>query len=714
VPAEVEQLESRKLLTFTFHGGALLANVEAQAVYLGSDWKTSTALQSQAAATDQYLATLVQSPYMDMLTNAGYNVGRGTATAGAVDNIALNKTTGITDAQIQSEIQSMINSGQLNAPDANRLYVVNVEPGVVVHEGSGASNTTFLGYHSAFAGTTSAGAPVDVHYAVIPAPGTPNFTSASQGFSSDFNEVTSVTSHELAESVTDPNVNYKLLGWYDDQKNGEIADFTHVNTVMSGYVVQDVYDKNDQLISPVTVSVAPSDHFEFGTRTSPVATGYTAVNEGTTYSAARGYGWQSGTVYSRDDTTPGLTTIQRGYDYTKGATFVADRANGTYNVTVTMGDAGWMHDSQGVFLQGAQVDSVTTSVRQFYTRTYTVTVTNGQLTLKLQDLGGVDPNVVINALDIVQSAAPPPASNGQLHLEFGTRTSPVATGYTAVNEGTTYSVARGYGWQSGTVYSRDDTTPGLTTIQRGYNYTKGATFVVDRANGTYDVTVTMGDAGWSHDSQGVFLQGAQVDSVTTNVRQFYTHTYTVTVTNGQLTLKLQDLGGSDPNVVINALDIVQSPAAPPVSSGQFHFEFGTPTSPVATGYTAVNEGTAYSAAQGYGWQSGTVYSRDDTTPGLTTIQRGYDYTKGATFAVDLANGTYNVTVTMGDAAWMHDSQGLFLQGVQVDSVTTNVKQFYTHTYSVTVTNGQLTLKLQDLGGVDPNVVINALDIVQST
>ena len=191
---------------------------------------------------------------MDMLTNAGYNVGRGSSSTGAVDNVALNKTTGITDAQVQSEIQSLINSGALQAPDSNRLYVINVEPGVVVHNGSGASNTAFLGYHGAFAGKTASGAAVDIHYAVIPAPGAPNFTSASQGFSSNFDEITSVTSHELAEAVTDPNVNYKALGWYDDQKNGEIGDLTRLNTVMSGYLVQDVVNKNDQPIAPASRS----------------------------------------------------------------------------------------------------------------------------------------------------------------------------------------------------------------------------------------------------------------------------------------------------------------------------------------------------------------------------------------------------------------------------------------------------------------------------
>ncbi|MBI3860990.1 MAG: fibronectin type III domain-containing protein [Planctomycetia bacterium] len=289
MPAQVEHLESRKLLTVTFHGGALLPNVEAQAVYLGSDWKTSTALQSRAAATDQFLSTLVQSPYMDMLTNAGYNVGRGTASAGAVDNVALNKTTGITDSQIRSEIQSLINSGQLQAPDANRLYVVNVEPGVVVHNGSDASNTTFLGYHGAFAGKTASGAAIDIHYAVIPSPGAPNFTSASQGFSSDFAEVTSVTSHELAEAVTDPNVNYKTLGWYDDQLNGEIGDLTSLTTVMSGYTVQDVVNKNDQPISPAS---APTPPPPAATLTAPQNVSVSALS---TTSAQLSWGAVSGT-----------------------------------------------------------------------------------------------------------------------------------------------------------------------------------------------------------------------------------------------------------------------------------------------------------------------------------------------------------------------------------------------------------------------------------
>ena len=55
-------------------------------------------------------------------------------------------------------------------------------------------------------------------------------------------------------------------------------------------------------------------------------------------------------------------------------------------------------------------------------------------------------------------------------------------------------------------------------LTRDVNYTKDATFAVDLANGDYDVIVTLGDTGQPHDLMGVFLEGAQVDTVTTTAR----------------------------------------------------------------------------------------------------------------------------------------------------------------------------------------------------
>ena len=45
-------------------------------------------------------------------------------------------------------------------------------------------------------------------------------------------------------------MNYKDLGWYDDDLNGEIADLTQLTTPYKGYVVQDVVDQNDNPIAP--------------------------------------------------------------------------------------------------------------------------------------------------------------------------------------------------------------------------------------------------------------------------------------------------------------------------------------------------------------------------------------------------------------------------------------------------------------------------------
>jgi len=246
----VETLESRLTPTVTYHGGALMPHVEAQNVFLGSDWSTSSSLKTTKASLDSYIGYIVNSPYMDALTTAGYNVGRGTATAGVVDSINITKTKYLTDSSIQSEVQKLITSGSVAAPDANRLYVVYVEPGVKVRDSDGSTSvSSFLGYHGAFAGKTAAAKSIDVRYVVLPNPGTPNPTPSSQGFASTFQELTAVTSHELAEAVTDPDVGYKKLGWYDDTKNGEIGDLTDKLAILNGYTVQRVVGKNDSPLS---------------------------------------------------------------------------------------------------------------------------------------------------------------------------------------------------------------------------------------------------------------------------------------------------------------------------------------------------------------------------------------------------------------------------------------------------------------------------------
>src|SRR4029077_16042432 len=109
------------------------------------NWQSNSTLQTQIVQLNTFVSGLVQSKIMDGLTLAGYNVYRGSSSAGVIDGVTFGKK-GITDSQIQGDIQSLISAGQVQPPDANRLYVVYVQPGVVIHTSFGSSSTTFLGY----------------------------------------------------------------------------------------------------------------------------------------------------------------------------------------------------------------------------------------------------------------------------------------------------------------------------------------------------------------------------------------------------------------------------------------------------------------------------------------------------------------------------------------------------------------------------------------
>ena len=67
----------------------------------------------------------------------------------------------------------------------------------------------------------------------------------------------------------------------------------------------------------------------------------------------------------------------------------------------------------------------------------------------------------------------------------------------------------------------------------------------------------------------VFLEGIQVNTVSTAAGQYAINAYLVDVLDGQLTLKLVDLGGTNANIVINGLEIsYQAGSASSISSGR--------------------------------------------------------------------------------------------------------------------------------------------------
>jgi hypothetical protein len=261
VRPQVEALEDRQVPTVSFFGGNLLPHVQAQALYLGNEFSSAPA-NTETATLDAFLKDLTGSQYMQALTRAGYNVGPGSAVAGAVDQTSLTAGSTISDAFIRARLQADVSSGLLQAPNANTLYVVYVAPDVAVNLGLGQGTTQqgILGYHTAFVGAS--GAPI--RYAVVVSPGGAARNSVLPEATTALDQLTAVTSHELAEAVTDPDVNSNVnngrLGWFDPQR-GEIADITENNPSafvrLDGHLVQEVADRNDQLLSISPPSTTP-------------------------------------------------------------------------------------------------------------------------------------------------------------------------------------------------------------------------------------------------------------------------------------------------------------------------------------------------------------------------------------------------------------------------------------------------------------------------
>jgi hypothetical protein len=266
---QLESLERREVPTVTPHGGVVLPNVEVQGLYYGSDWINNSTYYQQAGRLDGFLNNVVHSSYMDMLSNAGYGVGRGSFDQGWIDGSNINKSYYVDDTQIQGALVSNINSGHLAVPDANRLYVVFVEDNVAVNlTGQGNSQNSFLGYHGAFGAWLSLPSvnpwgPTfsDIHYAVVTYPGG-SIGNASRSWLGAMDTMTLSASHEIAEAVTDPNINYKAEGWYDDNLNSENGDISNAQTVyLNGYAVQRIPDKNDQAMTPVGATSLGTNNF---------------------------------------------------------------------------------------------------------------------------------------------------------------------------------------------------------------------------------------------------------------------------------------------------------------------------------------------------------------------------------------------------------------------------------------------------------------------
>ena len=478
--------------------------------------------------------------------------------------------------------------------------------------------------------------------------------------------VTSQDEGEVTASVS--QLTFTPANWSEPQSvvltgvNDDDVDGTQTTNVVVSVDVASS-DSSYATVDDSTVVVSTEDDdqpmllFDFGTASSPLEDGYVRVSPADQYSSEVGYGWD-GSVDSRDR-GGSSSSLERDFVFTaSNADFLVDLPDGEYDVEVRMGDAVRGHSDMQLSLEGQVVDVVTTTTGMYHVETYRVSVTGGQLTVGIQQLSQV---VVINSLRVSAAGS----SAGISISETG----------------------------DSTVVSESGTTDEFTVALTSAPASNVVLTVTSQDEGEVTASVsqlTFTPANWS-EPQSVVLTGVNDDDVdgtqTTNV------VVSVDVASSDSSYATVD----DSTVVVSTEDDDQP---------MLLFDFGTASSPLEDGYVRVSPADQYSSEVGYGWD-GSVDSRD-RGGSSSSLERDFVFTaSNADFLVDLPDGEYDVEVRMGDAVRGHSDMQLSLEGQVVDVVTTTTGMYHVETYRVSVTGGQLTVRIQQLSQV---VVINSLRI----
>ncbi|HXO37379.1 MAG TPA: hypothetical protein VN872_02010 [Candidatus Acidoferrum sp.] len=392
----------------TYFGGPVISNIHVVAVFWGP-----TVNSAVTGGIGQFFTDITSSNYYDLLSE--YSTAGITSSGGASSNQSLVRgqfdgaititpssacptTCTITDNQIQAELATQIASGHLPQPLSDlqgiikTFYMIYFPPGVTIDAGGGAlSCVVFCAYHS---NTNNASPSLRMPYGVLPDFAPPSACSRGCGQGSLFQNVTAVTSHEMAEAATDAQVgsstvnNGPPLAWYDPSPPptpdlGEIGDIcngqdTLVSAGGNTYAVQQEFSnlQNDCVSAPPIFNLAVPATVAQG---APVSVPLT-VKSSVTSAALAGY---LGTVhFTSSDATAVLPS-----DYT----FIAADA-GTHGFSVTLSTSGnqtiTATDTHSTGFNGTAIVTVNTTPDLVISKihagnfivgqpgTYTITVSN--------------------------------------------------------------------------------------------------------------------------------------------------------------------------------------------------------------------------------------------------------------------------------------------------------------------------------------------------
>lgn len=246
---------------FSWHGGPIVPNPQVFSSFWGPTW-TKPANQKRATRLNQYLKDLLQSKYMNILTQ--YGVGQGPGASGSfIKSTFVNDVpTVLTDKKVGQIIQQGIDNGTFPEPGkpTNNVLMVFLGEGIAINDPASdlvlcnPIHDSAFGYHSFF--KTTNGNPF--YYSIVPSldktcitATCPSDANCSLHLSKNQEQrQTQVTSHEFAEMVTDPQLN----AWFDASSGSENGDICNgeSGTITVGpntWTVQRMYSKFDDVNS---------------------------------------------------------------------------------------------------------------------------------------------------------------------------------------------------------------------------------------------------------------------------------------------------------------------------------------------------------------------------------------------------------------------------------------------------------------------------------
>ncbi|KAJ3317235.1 hypothetical protein HDU76_001277 [Blyttiomyces sp. JEL0837] len=241
-------IEKRQTQNFTWFGGPIISNIEVNPIFYGK-------VNYQSELEDFY-QNIVNSTYWDLLSQyntSTQSLGRGTFGKSYIENRPSTRNKLDDIKNIQDYLMKLVTKGKIT-PNVNSYYPIHFQPGYTITKGNYQSCSYFCAYHGSIDITTLGKGVQYLYYGVIPDQGGSCAGGCGKALTL-FENLCSVTSHELAESATDPAVGNALdmsypLGWYD-ANSGEVGDICNgeqdfiIGLNGANYTIQKLWSNKD-------------------------------------------------------------------------------------------------------------------------------------------------------------------------------------------------------------------------------------------------------------------------------------------------------------------------------------------------------------------------------------------------------------------------------------------------------------------------------------